>query len=193
MCFEEMKATLYLEDGTEFVGQLFGSPKSVTGELVFQTGMVGYVESLTDPSYAKQFLTLTYPLIGNYGVGNSELMDSNEDLLLAHGFESNKIWPAALIVDRICPDGEHSHWEAIQSLSVWLRNNGVPGLAGIDVRLLTKKIRENGILKAKLVIDADDLNNLDFVDINSENLVALVSRKVISSFYSLSSTLKNFF
>lgn len=178
MCFEEMKATLYLEDGTEFVGQLFGSPKSVFGELIFQTGMVGYVESLTDPSYAKQFLTLTYPLIGNYGVADSELKDSAFDGLPTHGFESNKIWPAALIVDRICADNEHSHWEAVQSLSAWLGKNGVPGLAGVDVRLLTKKIRENGTLKAKLVIDADDPNSLDFVDINSENLVALVSRKV---------------
>lgn len=184
MCFEEMKATLYLEDGTEFVGQLFGAPKSVSGELVFQTGMVGYVESLTDPSYAKQFLTLTYPLIGNYGVADSDLTDSNiltenGPLLPPYGFESTKIWPAALIVDRICDEGEHSHWEAIHSLSAWLRKNGVPCLSGIDVRLLTKKIREKGTFKAKLIIDADNPNSLEFVDINSENLVSLVSRKVI--------------
>lgn len=145
--FEEMKATIFLEDGTKFVGDLFGFPKSVSGELVFQTGMVGYVESLTDPSYARQFLTLTYPLIGNYGVGDENQLDNFN--LPPLGFESSKIWPSALIVDRICPDNEHSHWEAIQSLSQWLKTHRVPGISGIDVRLLTKKIRENGSLKAK--------------------------------------------
>uniref|UniRef100_A0A915EA35 ATP-grasp domain-containing protein n=1 Tax=Ditylenchus dipsaci TaxID=166011 RepID=A0A915EA35_9BILA len=187
MCgFEEMKdATLILEDGTLFVGQVFGALKSTSGELVFQTGMVGYVESLTDPSYANQFLTLTYPLIGNYGVSDDTLQGNSVDILSFPdtGFESAKIWPAALIVDRICPEGEHSHWQAYQSLAQWLKNLGlVPGLSGIDVRLLTKKIREHGTLKAKLVLDADDPNSFDFVDINSQNLVALVSRKEVQTF-----------
>jgi len=175
--FEEMKATLHLEDGTRFTGQLFGYPRSVSGELVFQTGMCGYVESLTDPSYANQFLTLTYPLIGNYGVGDDKQLDESTQLPVA-GFESYRVWPSALIVDRICPEGEHSHWQAVQSLSEWLRKQKVPGLAGVDVRLLTKKIREHGTLKAKLVLDADDSNDYHFVDINQTNLVELVSRKV---------------
>lgn len=147
--FEEMKATIYLEDGTKFVGNLFGFPKSVSGELVFQTGMVGYTESLTDPSYARQILVLTYPLIGNYGVADENQTDAFD--LPLQGFESSKIWPAALIVDCICPDNEHSHWEAVQSLSQWLKKHEIPCLSGIDVRLLTKKIRDKGSLKAKVI------------------------------------------
>ena len=85
-----MKATIYLEDGSHFTGEAFGYPKSVCGELVFQTGMVGYVESLTDPSYARQLLTLTYPLIGNYGVGDSHAIDAKYDLP-CQGFESNQV------------------------------------------------------------------------------------------------------
>ncbi|KAI1729714.1 carbamoyl-phosphate synthase L chain, ATP binding domain-containing protein [Ditylenchus destructor] len=183
--FEEMKATLILEDGTKFVGQLFGAAKSVSGELVFQTGMVGYTESLTDPSYAKQLLTLTYPLIGNYGVADDSCSSTDVNMinkLSENGFESHKIWPSALIVGTICPNTEHSHWQAVQSLADWLRKSGIPGLAGIDVRLLTKRIREHGTLKAKLVIDADDSSSIDFVDIYRENLVEYVSRKDVQNF-----------
>ncbi|CEF65096.1 CAD protein [Strongyloides ratti] len=169
-----MSATLFLEDGTKFKGQLFGAHTSVTGELVFQTGMVGYVESLTDPSYAKQLLTLTYPLIGNYGVPDESVVDQYG--LPIGGFESSKVWPAALIVDRVCPDGEHSHHEAVSSLSDWLKKHGVPGLTGIDVRCLTKKIRENGTLKAKIIMDGDPEDKLDFVDVNKENIVSIVSK-----------------
>jgi carbamoyl-phosphate synthase/aspartate carbamoyltransferase/dihydroorotase len=114
---------------------------------VFQTGMVGYIESLTDPSYHRQLLTLTYPLIGNYGVPALGLRD---EFGLDAGFESGRIWPAALIVDRLCPDGEHSHHTAIQSLNEWLRREGVPALTGIDTRRLTKKIREEGTMLAKV-------------------------------------------
>uniref|UniRef100_A0A0K0F2V2 CAD protein n=1 Tax=Strongyloides venezuelensis TaxID=75913 RepID=A0A0K0F2V2_STRVS len=175
-----MSATLILEDGTRFKGQLFGAHTSVTGELVFQTGMVGYVESLTDPSYAKQLLTLTYPLIGNYGVPDESIVDQYG--LPLGGFESSKVWPAALIVDRICPDGEHSHHEAVSSLSDWLKKHGVPGLTGIDVRCLTKKIRENGTLKAKIIMDDENEDKLDFVDVNKENLVKMVSRDSVHEY-----------
>ncbi|VDM65374.1 unnamed protein product, partial [Strongylus vulgaris] len=174
MHWETMKATLYLDDGSSFTGQLFGATKSVVGEIVFQTGMVGYVESLTDPSYAQQLLTLTYPMIGNYGVPSHEDIDK---LGLPSHFESDRIWPAALIVDRICPENEHSHWEAVESLSSWLRSAGVPGLAGIDIRMLTKKIREQGTMKAKLIIESDDPTKYQFRDIYEENLVSFVSRK----------------
>ena len=174
--FEEMSGTLILEDGTQYHGKLFGkASKSTVGEVVFQTGMVGYCEALTDPSYHKQFLTLTYPLIGNYGVPDFNLFDEYN---LPKYFESSKVWPAALIVDRLCPENEHSHGDAIKSLSQWLESEGVPILAGIDVRALTKKIRDSGSMKAKLVTEADDPASLEFVDINEENLVEQVSDKV---------------
>uniref|UniRef100_A0A914HQW9 Carbamoyl phosphate synthase arginine-specific large chain n=1 Tax=Globodera rostochiensis TaxID=31243 RepID=A0A914HQW9_GLORO len=175
--FEWLNAFLCFEDGTRMRGRLFGAARSVAGELVFQTGMVGYVESLTDPSYAQQLLVLTNPLVGNYGVPDDTRKDPEWHQLPTKSFESGQIWPAALVVDRICPEGEHSHWEAVQSLSKWLRKAGVPGLAGLDTRLLTKRIREHGTLKAKLVLDSDDPERLPFVDINAENLVAKVSRK----------------
>ncbi|KAI6183142.1 CAD protein [Aphelenchoides bicaudatus] len=169
-----MSARLILEDGTVFEGRSFGAPRSACGEIVFQTGMVGYVESLSDPSYARQLLTLTYPLIGNYGVADQDLKD---EFGLPKGFESDKIWPSALIVERICPHNEHSHWQAVQSLSDWMRKHNVPGLCGIDVRQLTKRIREHGTMKAKLVFEGDDEASMEFVDINKDNLVQAVSRK----------------
>ncbi|TKR93417.1 hypothetical protein L596_007878 [Steinernema carpocapsae] len=178
---EQMSATLHLEDGTQFRGRLFGATRSVSGEVVFQTGMVGYVESLSDPSYAKQLLTLTYPLIGNYGVPDAQKRDQ---FGLTELFESEagRIWPAALIVDRICPEGEHSHWQAVRSLSECLRKAGVPGLSGIDTRALTKKIREEGCMKAKLIIESDDAEKFPYVDVNSENLVDYVSIKETRTF-----------
>ncbi|XGW23767.1 hypothetical protein V3C99_005746 [Haemonchus contortus] len=175
MSWQTMQATLYLCDGSQFSGHLFGATKSVVGEIVFQTGMVGYVESLTDPSYAEQLLVLTYPIIGNYGVPSQSETDS---LGLPMHFESNRVWPAALIVDKICPENEHSHWKALESLSSFLRRAGVPGLAGIDVRKLTKKIREVGTMKAKIVIEGDEPLKYAFRDINENNLVAAVSRKM---------------
>ncbi|KAI6219197.1 CAD protein [Aphelenchoides fujianensis] len=172
--FVTMSAKLILDDGSVYCGQSFGAPRSAVGEIVFQTGMVGYVESLSDPSYARQLLTLTYPLIGNYGVGDQTKTD---ELGLPLGFESDRIWPAALIVERVCAEGEHSHWAAVQSLGEWLRKHNVPGLYGIDVRELTMRIRERGTMKAKLVFEGDDENAMEFVDINADNLVAAVSRK----------------
>uniref|UniRef100_A0A914WVG4 ATP-grasp domain-containing protein n=1 Tax=Plectus sambesii TaxID=2011161 RepID=A0A914WVG4_9BILA len=171
-----MRATLQLEDGSQFVGTVFGATKSVAGEIVFQTGMVGYVEALTDPSYHKQLLTLTYPLVGNYGVPDPEKKDE-ETGLREGGFESKKIWVSALIVDRLCPENEHSHWSARLSLHNWLRSEGIIGLAGIDTRMLTKKIREQGTMTARIVIDGDNADAFPFIDINSSNLVAEVSRQ----------------
>ncbi|KAH7699772.1 CBN-PYR-1 protein, partial [Aphelenchoides avenae] len=176
------KAALYISlppnehghgEELRFEGELFGYPMSTTGELVFQTGMVGYVESLTDPSYARQFLTLTYPLIGNYGVPDLMLHDGDG---LLEDFESERVWPAALIVNRLCPDGEHSNATAVRSLNEWLREAHVPGLQGVDTRRLTKIVREYGAVQAKLVLEADDPAALPYEDINRENLVAVVSR-----------------
>lgn len=173
--FEAMSATLYLEDESiPVVGQLHGASKSVSGEIVFQTGMVGYTEALTDPSYCNQIVVLTYPLIGNYGVPSDEIKDEFD---LPKYFESSKVWPAALVVDRLCPEGEESHGDSVKSLSKWLQENNVPLLSGVDVRALTKKIREYGTMKAKLVIEGDD-DNREFEDIYKRNLVKEVSRKV---------------
>ncbi|KAK2562270.1 CAD protein [Acropora cervicornis] len=166
------QASLILDDGTVYKGTLFGSAKCVAGEVVFQTGMVGYPESLTDPSYRCQILTLTYPLIGNYGVP-----DGKKD---AHGLiaelESDKIWASALIVGDYVE--EYSHWNAKKSLSQWLEKEEVPGISGIDTRALTKKIREKGSMLGKVVIEGVEADSVSFDDPNNRNLVAEVSLKV---------------
>merc|ERR1719498_1163574 len=130
------QGTLVLEDGTRLRGVSFGYEGDVTGELVFTTGMVGYPESLTDPSYKGQMLVMTYPIIGNYGVPNEEI----DEYGLPKYFESSKVQVAALIVSDY--SHHHSHWTSRRSLSQWLTEERVPALYGIDTRLLTKKIRE---------------------------------------------------
>lgn len=111
---------------------------------VFQTGMVGYPESLTDPSYHSQILVLTYPLIGNYGIPKL----TNDAYGLPEKFESRRVWPVALVVGEYC--NTPSHWQAAMTLHDWLKENGVPGLAGIDTRELTKTIRERGTMKGRI-------------------------------------------
>ena len=122
-------------------GHPFGAPLSVDGEVVFQTGMVGYPESMTDPSYHGQVLVLTYPLIGNYGIPDADL---DECGLMRHFESNNRIWTAGLVVGEICD--EPSHWRSKLTLSEWMARHGVPGISGIDTRALTKKIRENGTI-----------------------------------------------
>lgn len=158
------KYDLTLEDGSVFQGFSFGAEKSVSGEVVFNTGMVGYYESLTDPSYKGQILVFTYPLIGNYGVpGNAQ-----EHSLLRH-FESDKIHVSALIVSDY--SFYHNHWNAERSLSDWLKEHEVPALFGIDTRALTKRLREKGTMLGKIVLDGD----VTFYDPNKDNLVRQVS------------------
>lgn len=157
-------ATLVLEDGSEYAGRSFGAECSKAGETVFNTGMVGYVETLSDPSYTGQILTLTYPLIGNYGVPGEE----KEHGLLKH-FESDRIHAAALIVSDYSQD--HNHWHARRSLADWLKAWDVPALTGIDTRALTKRLREKGTMPGKVVVDRD----LDFIDPNRENLIERVT------------------
>jgi carbamoyl-phosphate synthase small subunit len=111
----------------------------MSGEVVFNTGMVGYPEALTDPSYRGQILVLTFPLIGNYGVPDTSLLDEHG---LPHCFESNGVHIAGLVVSSY--SWEHSHWAAHSSLSGWLQKNGIPGIYGVDTRALTIKIRESG-------------------------------------------------
>ncbi len=158
---------LVLEDGTEFSGFSFGSETSVSGEVVFNTAMVGYTESLTDPSYKGQILTLTFPLIGNYGIpGDSK--DNN----LEKFFESYGMHITGLIVSDYTE--EFSHWNAKKSLGDWLKENNVPGIYGIDTRELTKILREKGTMLGKIIFDDKDVSIYDPAD---DNLVAQVSTK----------------
>uniref|UniRef100_A0A7N6B3K3 Multifunctional protein CAD n=1 Tax=Anabas testudineus TaxID=64144 RepID=A0A7N6B3K3_ANATE len=164
-------ATLVLEDGTTFRGRLFGANVSVSGEVVFQTGMVGYPEALTDPSYHCQLLTLTYPLVGNYGVPK----DEEGKFGLSRWFESSKIHAAALIIGELSENP--SHWSSVKSLDQWLKEQGVPGIQGIDTRCLTKKIREKGTMLGKLVVDGTPEESIPFDDPDKRNLVQEVSLK----------------
>ncbi|MFH1663946.1 MAG: glutamine-hydrolyzing carbamoyl-phosphate synthase small subunit [archaeon] len=154
---KSQRVELILEDGTVFSGKSFGFPESVSGEVVFSTGMTGYTESLTDPSYCGQILVLTYPLIGNYGVPNKK------------EFESKRIQVKGLIAGDY--SFEFSHWSAEKSLAEWLKEFKVPALTGIDTRALTQKLRSNGTMLGKIVIGKDT----EFFDPNKINLVEKVS------------------
>ena len=157
---------LVLEDGTIFKGKSFGYEKAVAGEVVFNTAMVGYPESLTDPSYAGQLLTITFPLVGNYGVPNDTIENG-----LSTFYESEKIQATGLIISDF--SFEYSHWNAGKSLIEWLIENEVPGIFGVDTRELTKLVREKGTMKGKFVFpDGDDI---DFINPDDENQVAKVS------------------
>jgi carbamoyl-phosphate synthase small subunit len=146
-------ALLYLADGTTLQGNSFGAATSINGEVVFNTGMVGYPEALTDPSYRGQILVLTYPLIGNYGVPDEALKD---EWGLPQFFESDSIHIAGLVVSSY--SWEHSHWAAQKSLSKWLTDNNVPAIYGIDTRELTKKLREHGSILGKLDVVCNTQN-----------------------------------
>ncbi|MBC35899.1 MAG: carbamoyl phosphate synthase small subunit [Bacteroidetes bacterium] len=161
-----LTAKLILEDGTSFEGYSFGYDHSIAGEVVFNTSMTGYPESLTDPSYKGQLLVLTYPLVGNYGVPGIE----KEDEMLKF-FESEKVQVSALIISDY--SFKYNHWNAEKSLGDWLKENKVPGIFGIDTRALTKLIREKGSMLGKIVIDED----CDLYDPNLDNLVEQVSIK----------------
>lgn len=142
-----MIAKLILEDGTEFVGRSFGHAAPTTGEVVFNTAMTGYPESLTDPSYAGQILVMTYPLAGNYGVPDAAVGSNGLPLLM----ESGRIHVKALIVADYSE--QYSHWNAKESLADWLKREKVPALTGIDTRRLTKVLREHGVMRGKIVIE----------------------------------------
>ncbi len=164
---------LVLEDGTVFEGKSFGFEKAVAGEVVFNTAMVGYPESLTDPSYAGQLLAVTFPLVGNYGVPNDIIQNG-----LSTFYESEKIQASALIISDF--SFEYSHWNADKSLSDWLKENEVPGIFGIDTRELTKLVREKGTMKGKLVFP--DGEDIEFINPDDENQVAKVSCKEVITY-----------
>jgi carbamoyl-phosphate synthase small subunit len=136
---KKKKAFLVLEDGTLFTGIGFGAATKTSGEVVFSTGMVGYPEALTDPSYKGQILNLTYPLVGNYGVPSNDLSFG-----LPLYFESNRIQTSGLIIHELCT--EPYHWASKRTLDKWLQDEGIPGISGIDTRRLTKKLRTHGVM-----------------------------------------------
>lgn len=145
------KATLVLDDGTRFEGESFGFEGNARGEVVFNTAMTGYVESLTDPSYAGQLMTLTYPLVGNYGVPSTEERADGMERFI----ESDRIYPSGLIVSDYSE--EYSHWNARESLSEWLKREKIPAITGIDTRHLTKILREHGVMMGRIEVeDASD-------------------------------------
>ncbi|MGM9697192.1 MAG: glutamine-hydrolyzing carbamoyl-phosphate synthase small subunit [Prevotella sp.] len=164
--------TLVLEDGTKFYGKSFGYDAPVAGEVVFNTAMMGYPESLTDPSYAGQLMTLTYPLVGNYGVPPFSI----EENTLATFMESDKIYASAIIVADYSE--KYSHWNAVESLAEWLKREKVPGVTGIDTRQLTKVLREHGVMMGKIIFD-DEPDNIPEAAYEGINWVDRVSCKEI--------------
>ena len=164
---------LILDDGSRFSGYSFGYDKPVAGEVVFNTAMTGYPESLTDPSYSGQMMVLTFPLVGNYGVPR-QTFEANG---LSTFLESEKIHAEAIIVSDYSEN--YSHWNAVESLGEWLKKEKIAGITGIDTRALTKLLREKGSMKGKIVFENE--NEIDFVDPNLINQVARVScREVIT-------------
>lgn len=191
---------LELEDGSAYQGYSFGAPKSIAGELVFQTGMVGYSESVTDPSYRGQILVITFPLVGNYGVPSRDTLDELLGDLPAH-FESSQIHIAGLITASYAGE-DFSHYLAASSLGIWLKEQGIPAMYGVDTRALTKRIREKGSMLGRMLLQKQCLTNgtangaasgsdllgksgdwkpyfdtIDWVNPNKQNLVAEVSIK----------------
>ena len=176
---EAGKAALILEDGTIFLGDGFGAPRKVSGEVVFSTSMVGYPESLTDPSYWGQILTLTYPLIGNYGVPSYKCDEFGVPLY----FESIGIKVTGLVIQELC--SAPYHWASEKTLDEWLRSEGVPGIYNIDTRRLTKKLREKGVMLGILEVceqgDEPDIEELlkEVKHVPDPNMRDLVSEVTI--------------
>ena len=163
---------LVLEDGSEYRGWSFGNESSVAGEVVFNTAMAGYPESITDPSYKGQILVLTYPLIGNYGVPGKQM----EHNMLKY-FESDQIHISGLVISDY--SFKFSHWNASQSLGDWLSESGIPGIYGVDTRALTKHLREKGSMLGKIIFEDNDI---PFYDPNKVNLVDQVSCKEVITY-----------
>ena len=164
--------TLVLQDGTKFHGKSFGYDAPVAGEVVFNTAMMGYPESLTDPSYAGQLVTLTFPLVGNYGVPPFTFGPEG----LPTFMESDHIHASAIIVSDYSE--QYSHWNANESLAEWLKREHVPGITGIDTRELTKVLREHGVMMGQIIFD-DEPENIPQAQYEGVNFVDRVSCKEI--------------
>jgi carbamoyl-phosphate synthase small subunit len=164
-------ASLILSDGTVFKGESFGAAVDSDGEVVFSTGMMGYPESMTDPSFSGQILVTTFPLIGNYGVPTEELNEYG----FSANYESEKIHVKGLVVTQVSDN--HSHHLAVSSLQNWMEHHKIPGITGIDTRMLTKKLREKGVMLGKIVQDDGETRDQrrEIRDPNVRNLVEDVS------------------
>ena len=172
-------ARLILEDGSQFVGWSFGYDTNTVGEVVFNTAMTGYPESLTDPSYAGQILVTTYPLIGNYGVPDTGLGKNGLPLFM----ESEKIHAKALVVADYSET--YSHWNARESLASWLKREKIPAITGIDTRRLTKVLRESGVMMGKIEVSGERSEVRDMTkaeDYGSVNWVEKVSCKEVIAY-----------
>lgn len=170
---------LLFDDGTILDGIGFGYPTTAFGEIVFNTGMVGYPETLTDPSYRGQILTMTYPLVGNYGVPDPNLTDNHG---ISKYFESDTIQARGLIIHELSHTA--SHWNLHMTLDEWLYNEKIPGITGIDTRQLTKKLRTSGVMMGALVVSDSEIDTKKVKDelanvthYNSEKFMNMVSTK----------------
>ena len=170
---KQKNVSLILDDGSRFSGISFGHERPTDGEVVFNTAMSGYPESLTDPSYSGQIMVLTYPLIGNYGVPARSFSGKLSTFL-----ESEKIHADGIIVSDYSEN--YSHWNATESLGEWLKQEKITGITGIDTRELTKLLREKGSMIGKIVFS--DENEIDFIDPNKINQVARVSTTEIITY-----------
>ena len=172
-------ARLILEDGSQFVGWSFGYDTNTVGEVVFNTAMTGYPESLTDPSYAGQILVTTYPLIGNYGVPDTGLGKNGLPLFM----ESEKIHAKAMVVADYSET--YSHWNARESLASWLKREKIPAITGIDTRRLKKVLRESGVMMGKIEVSGERSEVRDMTkaeDYGSVNWVEKVSCKEVITY-----------
>ena len=160
--YESMDGKLILQDGTTFEGKSFGAPFSHSGEVVFATGMTGYPQAFTDPSFAGQLLVMTYPIIGSYGIPKKEL------------WESDKLQINGLIVSDYIDTP--SHFQSKMTLAAWLKKEQVPGLEIKDTRALTQKLRSEGVMLGKIIIDRDIVQ----YDPNLTNLVSQVSTTTVT-------------
>lgn len=168
--------TLVLEDGTRFCGKSFGYDTPIAGEVVFNTAMTGYPESLTDPSYAGQLMVMTYPLVGNYGVPPFSIEQDGIPTFM----EGEKIYASALIVSDY--SACYSHWNAQDSLAGWLKREHVPGITGVDTRELTKVLREHGVMMGQIIFD-DDPDNIPTAHYEGVNFVDQVSCKEVMTYH----------
>ena len=159
----------------------FGYSTTVFGEIVFNTGMVGYTEALTDPSYNGQILTLTYPLVGNYGIPDLDAVDEDG---ISKFFESDTMQIRGLVVHELSQTA--SHWNLKMTLDEWMYNEKVPGISGIDTRAITKKLTTSGVMMAALVVSDEEIdvekvkNELaNITTYNSEKFMDIVSLSLI--------------
>lgn len=170
------KGYLLLEDGTRYDGEAFGFPVSKIGEVVFNTAMVGYPESLTDPSYMGQILVQTYPMVGNYGMPST---GKSKETGISDYLESNKIWIQGLIVSDY--SRHHSHWNAVASLQARLYEEQIPALQGIDTRALAKHLRNRGVMKGQIIIENALMPPID-EHFEDRNLVSEASCKEVVTY-----------